>query len=173
MSPRPVQSLTSACRLITRRSSTENQLAVIRRYAEARALEVVRTYADAGKSGLRLDGRAALQNLMQVVKSGQADFAFILVYDVSRWGRFQDADEGAYYEHECARAGITIHYCAEQFENDGSIGSSLLKTVKRVMAGEYQPRAFCQGVCRTVPACGAGLPPGWNTRVRITQAPDR
>jgi DNA invertase Pin-like site-specific DNA recombinase len=35
--------------------STENQLAVIRRYAEGRAIEVVRAYEDAGKSGLRLD----------------------------------------------------------------------------------------------------------------------
>ncbi|MEI5679522.1 MULTISPECIES: recombinase family protein [unclassified Mesorhizobium] len=30
-----------------------------------------------------------------------------------------------------------MHYCAEQFENDGSIGSSIVKTVKRAMAGEY------------------------------------
>ena len=30
-----------------------------------------------------------------------------------------------------------MHYCAEQFENDGSIGSSIIKTVKRAMAGEY------------------------------------
>ncbi|RYE45043.1 MAG: recombinase family protein, partial [Hyphomicrobiales bacterium] len=30
-----------------------------------------------------------------------------------------------------------VHYCAEQFENDGSIGSSIIKTVKRAMAGEY------------------------------------
>ena len=133
--------------------STENQLAVIRKYAERRAIEVIRTYEDAGKSGLRLDGREALQNLMHVVKSGQADFEFILVYDVSRWGRFQNADEGAYYEHECARAGITVHYCAEQFENDGSIGSSLLKTVKRVMAGEYSRELSVKvfaGQCRLV-----------------------
>jgi len=133
--------------------STENQLAVICKYAERRAIEVVRTYEDAGKSGLRLDGREALQNLMRLVRSGQADFEFILVYDVSRWGRFQDADEGAYYEHECARAGITVHYCAEQFENDGSIGSSLLKTVKRVMAGEYSRELSVKvfaGQCRLV-----------------------
>jgi DNA invertase Pin-like site-specific DNA recombinase len=133
--------------------STENQLAVIRRYAERRAIEVIHAYEDAGKSGLRLDGRDALQTLMRVVKSGQADFEFILVYDVSRWGRFQNADEGAYYEHECARAGITIHYCAEQFENDGSIGSSLLKTVKRVMAGEYSRELSVKvfaGQCRLV-----------------------
>jgi DNA invertase Pin-like site-specific DNA recombinase len=133
--------------------STENQLAVICRYAERRAVELIHTYEDAGKSGLRLDGREALQSLMHVVKSGQADFEFILVYDVSRWGRFQNADEGAYYEHECARAGITIHYCAEQFENDGSIGSSLLKTVKRVMAGEYSRELSVKvfaGQCRLV-----------------------
>jgi len=58
--------------------------------------------------------------LIDDVRSGVADFSAILVYDVSRWGRFQDADESAYYEFICKEAGITVHYCAEQFENDGS-----------------------------------------------------
>src|ERR1700730_9975727 len=84
-----------------------------------------------------MDGRDGLQSLMLEVQSGAASFQAILVYDVSRWGRFQDADEGAYHEHLCSRAGIRVHYCAEQFDNDGSIGSILLKNVKRVMAGEY------------------------------------
>jgi DNA invertase Pin-like site-specific DNA recombinase len=117
--------------------STENQFEVIQRYAESRGIEILRTYEDAGKSGLRMEGREALQRLIEVVESGKADFEAILVYDISRWGRFQDADEGAYHEHLCSRAGIPVHYCGEQFENDGSIGSNLLKTVKRVMAGEY------------------------------------
>jgi len=30
-----------------------------------------------------------------------------------------------------------VHYRAEQFENDGSLSSTLLKTIKRTMAGEY------------------------------------
>ena len=63
----------------------------------------------------------------------RADFSAILVYDVSRWGRFQDADESAYYEYICKRAGITVHYCAEQFENDGSPAPTIVKGVKRVM----------------------------------------
>jgi hypothetical protein len=37
------------------------------------------------------------------VESGAASFDVILVYDVSRWGRFQDADESAYYEYLCKR----------------------------------------------------------------------
>lgn len=117
--------------------STDNQASAIQRYADARGFEIVRTYADEGKSGLRLVGRDALQSLLGDIESGRADYAAILVYDVSRWGRFQDPDEAAAIELRCKHAGIRVHYCAEQFENDGSIGSSIVKTVKRAMAGEY------------------------------------
>ena len=117
--------------------STDNQSEVIRRYALQRGLRIVRTYADEGKSGLTVDGRPALQRLLSDIKSGQADFEVLLVYDVSRLGRWQDTDEAASAELVFRRAGIEVHYCAEQFENDGSIGSSIIKTVKRAMAGEY------------------------------------
>jgi len=100
-------------------------------------MEIVRTYSDSGRSGLNLSGRAALQELLRDVEGGVADYSVILVYDISRWGRFQDADESAYYEYVCKRANVRIHYCAEQFENDGSLPSSLMKTMKRTMAGEY------------------------------------
>ena len=88
--------------------STENQADAIRHYASSRGIEIVSTYADDGKSGLSIDGRASLQRLIADVESGAADFEMILVYDVSRWGRFQDADESAYYEYICRRAGIQI-----------------------------------------------------------------
>lgn len=117
--------------------STDNQSETIRRYAEQRGYEIVKTYADEGKSGLNIGGRLALQQLIEDVEFGHADFTALLVYDVSRWGRFQDPDEAASYELRCRRAGVQVHYCAEQFENDGSIGSSIIKTVKRAMAGEY------------------------------------
>ena len=133
--------------------STENQLDTIRRYAEQRGYTIVRIFEDSGRSGLRMDGREGLQSLMQEVQSGTANFQAILVYDVSRWGRFQDADEGAYHEHVCSRAGIRVHYCGEQFDNDGSIGSILLKNVKRVMAGEYSRELSVKvfaGQCRLI-----------------------
>ena len=119
------------------RYSTENQGEIIRRYADQRGFALVRTYEDSGKSGLRMDGRDALKRLIEDVRRGAADFSAILVYDVSRWGRFQDADESAYYEFICKEAGIAVHYCAEQFENDGSPISTIVKGVKRAMAGEY------------------------------------
>jgi DNA invertase Pin-like site-specific DNA recombinase len=133
--------------------STENQSDAIRLYAERRGIEIVRTYADEGRSGLRLAGREALTRLIADVESGAADFAAILVYDVSRWGRFQDADESAYYEQICKRAGISVHYCAEQFENDGSPVSTIIKGVKRAMAGEYSRELSVKvfaGQCRLI-----------------------
>jgi DNA invertase Pin-like site-specific DNA recombinase len=77
--------------------STENQGDKIREYAAKRGIEIVRTYADEGKSGLNIAGRLSLQKLIKDVEAGPVDFQMILVYDVSRWGRFQDADESAYY----------------------------------------------------------------------------
>ena len=133
--------------------STENQADKIREYAAHRGIEIVRTYTDAGKSGLRIDGRQALQQLIKDVEAGAADFQMILVYDVSRWGRFQDADESAYYEYICRRAGIQVSYCAEQFENDGSPVSTIVKGVKRAMAGEYSRELSAKvfaGQCRLI-----------------------
>jgi len=135
------------------RYSTENQADAIQQYAERRGLEVIKTYADEGKSGLRLDGRDALKRLIEDVQNQKADFSTILVYDVSRWGRFQDADESAYYEYICRRAGIAVQYCAEQFENDGSPVSTIVKGVKRAMAGEYSRELSAKvfaGQCRLI-----------------------
>jgi DNA invertase Pin-like site-specific DNA recombinase len=133
--------------------STENQRNRIREYAARRGLKIIRTYADEGKSGLRIDGRQALQQLITDVEAGDADFQVILVYDVSRWGRFQDADESAYYEYVCRRRGIQVAYCAEQFENDGSPVSTIVKGVKRAMAGEYSRELSAKvfaGQCRLI-----------------------
>jgi DNA invertase Pin-like site-specific DNA recombinase len=117
--------------------SPENQSASIRRYAEGHGFTVIRTYSDPAKSGLSLKNRRGLRDLLQDVTGGNIDYKAILVYDVSRWGRFQDTDEAAHYEFLCKSAGVPIHYCAETFANDGSLPSSIMKALKRVMAGEY------------------------------------
>ena len=133
--------------------STENQGDAIREYAQKRGFRIVKTYADKGKSGLSIEGRDALRQMIDDVESGQSDYEAIIVYDVSRWGRFQDSDESAYYEYICKRAGIQVYYCAEQFENDGSPTSTIIKSVKRAMAGEYSRELSAKvfkGQCRLI-----------------------
>jgi DNA invertase Pin-like site-specific DNA recombinase len=117
--------------------SIANQEAAIADYARRCGLEVISTYADPGRSGISIKSRDGLRQLLADVIAGKARFQVILVYDISRWGRFQDIDESAHYEFLCRSAGIPVHYCAEQFNNDGSIASSIMKALKRTMAAEY------------------------------------
>lgn len=119
------------------RYSLLNQGDAIQAYARARNQQIVRTYADAGRSGLTLRGRAGLQQLISDAMSGNIDFDVLLIYDVSRWGRFQDVDAAAYYEYICRNAGIDVVYCMERFDNDGSPLSAILKSMKRIMAAEF------------------------------------
>ena len=117
--------------------SIEIQAAAIAAYAARRSIEIVCTYSDPGRSGLRIKGRGGLQQLIYDVENGRADFDCILVFDVSRWGRFQDVDESAYYEFICKRAGFPVHYCSEEFENDGSFTSAVLKNLTRLKAAGF------------------------------------
>jgi DNA invertase Pin-like site-specific DNA recombinase len=117
--------------------SLENQATAIKRYADERGFEIVQSYQDVAKSGLLLRNRPGLRTMLQEVVSRQAGFKAILVLDVTRWGRFQDIDESAHYEFLCKQAGTPIHYCSENFSNDSSLVSMIIKTLKRTMAAEY------------------------------------
>ena len=117
--------------------SIENQKAAIQAYATKHGFVIVRTYADAGRSGVVARNRKGLSELLNDVITGCAAFKAVLVYDVSRWGRFPNSDEAAHYEFLCANSGTPLHYCAEPFTNDGTAVSSLLKALKRSMAAEF------------------------------------
>lgn len=65
-----------------------------------------------------------------------ADFKVILVFDIRRWSSFQDANASVYFEYICKCACISVTYCAEQFENDGSSVSTTVNDVKRNVTGE-------------------------------------
>jgi len=151
--------------------STENQMDAMGRYADGRKMQIVRTYSDEARSGLNIEGRNGLRDLIRDVETGRADYTDVLVYDVSRWGRFQDVDESAYYEYICKRANVRVHYCAEQFENDGSLSSTLLKTIKRTMAGEYSRELSVKvfaGQCRLIEhGFRQGGPAGYGLRRQL------
>ena len=144
--------------------SIENQKAAIAEYAAKNGFVVVKTYADPGKSGVVAKNRFGLRELLKDVVSGSTDYKAILVYDVSRWGRFPNSDEAAHYEFLCASSGIPLHYCAEPFKNDGTATSSLLKALRRLQAADFSrelgEKVF-RGKSRIVqPGFWVGGPPG-------------
>ena len=178
LSPPPVRRLAAAqyVRMSTdqQQYSTVAQEQAIADYAAAHGIVVVRTYQDFGLSGLTLRERPGLQRLLSDVQSQDRDFDTVLVFDVSRWGRFQDADEAAYYEHECRRAGVRVIYCSEPFENDGTPFASVYKSIKRAMAGEYSRELsgkVFNGQCRLVRlGFWQGSTPGYGLRRMLVDA---
>src|SRR5277367_2970387 len=156
--------------------SLENQSATTQKYAEIHGFEIIRTYSDAARSGLVLRRRAGLRQLLQDVVSGTSGYKAILVYDVSRWGRFQDTDESAHYEFLCKSAGVPVHYCAETFANDGTLPSLIMKALKRTMAGEYSRELGVKVLAGQKRLAHLGFkqggPPGYGLR-RMLVNPDR
>lgn len=76
--------------------SIQNQAVVIATYAELHKLTIVRTYRDEGESGLRIENRKGLTELIDDIQVGQTDFDHLLIFDVSRWGRFQAISSSAF-----------------------------------------------------------------------------
>jgi len=109
-----------------------NQMDAIRKYAKRHGMQIVKEYSDEGKSGVNIQARESLARMIREVQNGQIDFSAILLRDVSRWGRFQDADESAYYEYICRRAGVSVHYCDEQSESERLSVSTIVKRLKKI-----------------------------------------
>ncbi len=57
--------------------STGNQSEAMQLYAARRGIEIVRTYADQGKSGLNLEDRDALKQLIEDVQAIIGEFAYL------------------------------------------------------------------------------------------------
>lgn len=177
---KPSNSLPAAqyLRMSTERQqySLENQSTAIQAYASLHAFEIVQTYTDNARSGVSLKNRPGLQQLLRDVVSGTHAFQAILVYDVSRWGRFQDTDEPAHYEFLCKSAGVPVHYCAETFANDGTLPSLIMKALKRTMAGEYSRELGVKVLAGQKRLAHLGFkqrgPPGYGLR-RMLVNPDR
>jgi DNA invertase Pin-like site-specific DNA recombinase len=119
------------------RYSIENQARAIHAYAAEHGMTIVREYRDEGRSGLTIRKRPGLTALMDDIRAGHTGFGGILVLDVTRWGRFQNTDEGAFHEFLCWRSGVQVIYVGEPFENDQSPFSMVFKGLKRAMAAEY------------------------------------
>ncbi|MCY4397701.1 MAG: recombinase family protein [Rhodospirillaceae bacterium] len=152
--------------------SLRKQLEPVVRYARDHDMHLIRIYCDECGSGLRRGGQSGLQQMFRDIEDGAGDFDAILLLDPSRWGRFQDPDQGACLEYACGAAGIEVHYCAKGLSDDQTPISTIVESVKRAMTREYareltnpqQPRAGLleSGVAADQDGTAASGPAGQN-----------
>ena len=118
-------------------ASLEDQRKSIQDYAQQNQYSIVREFCDDAISGKTVDARPGFQSLIDFARKNQNGGHTLLVYDVSRFGRFENPKEATYWEFELERHGVKVHYVTEGLSNDGSLGSYITKVVKDAEASEY------------------------------------
>lgn len=118
-------------------NSIESQCEEARKYAAIHNLEVIGVYADIGKSGSSINERDEMKRLLAEVASPDRDFAVILIYDWSRWGRSLDASD-AYHQYLCRRAGVEIRVCIEPAPDDGYATFQMARYIRRAIGTRHK-----------------------------------
>src|SRR5665213_193006 len=76
------------------------------RFVRENNIELIHEEADEGKTGLTSDRPAFKRLLTNWVENPNAPhFDYVLVLDVSRWGRYQDMNEPAALQYSCTQHG--------------------------------------------------------------------
>ncbi|CNG20570.1 resolvase family site-specific recombinase [Yersinia enterocolitica] len=95
-----------------------NQSQFIGKYASEHDLNIIHTYDDSGKSGVTANRRDAFHQLIDDVVREKINIKAVLVYDISRFGRFQSIDQFGYYTHQLKMHDVKIIYCANPITED-------------------------------------------------------
>ena len=126
----------------SRKDSQENSVPIQKKYteqfADAHTIDIIHEEADKGESGLTAN-RPGFQRLLNdwVMNPEAPDFDYVLVYNVSRWGRFQDLNEPAHYEYLCKLHGREVVYVSHGFrKEEDKLLSGIISSVERSEAAK-------------------------------------
>jgi DNA invertase Pin-like site-specific DNA recombinase len=100
--------------------SLDNQAEYIKQYADEHNYEITYTYDDAGKSGVTASGRHDFNKLINDIIFKEISIDAVLVYDVSRFGRWEDPLEGLYYKYLVEKQGVKVIFCADGIPENSS-----------------------------------------------------
>ena len=139
--------------------SLDDQLAVINAYADREGHEIIRIFTDDAISGTTSEKRPAFQEMTALAQQPGCGFEAILVYDVSRFGRF-DPDEAGHWRYLLRQNGVQIIYVADNLNGDET--DDIILPIKQYQAEEYSrklARDTLRGLrSRASKGCDAGRP---------------
>ncbi len=119
-------------------NSVEIQQDQVQAFARENDIEIIREFADRGKSGLSTEDRYEFNEMIRdYIESGITCIDYVLVLDVSRWGRFQDTDLSAYYTGLCSVHGVRVVFTTIGFPKDDDLLHGLQLSIERYRAASY------------------------------------
>lgn len=121
-------------------NSVEIQQDSVSEFCVANGLRLRGFEYDDGVSGLTADRPGFKRLFDNWIRNPTApDFKYIVVLDVSRWGRFQNTEEGAALEYEAKRCGKEVIYIEEGdlSQVNHELNVALIRPIKRYLAADY------------------------------------
>ncbi len=110
-----------------------------KKFAQENDIEIIQEEADEGETGLTSD-REGFKRLFDnfINNPNPPHFDFVLVYDVTRWGRWQNLNAPAHYEFLFEEKGKKVIYVSRGFPKEGDhLISHLQTSIERYMAADY------------------------------------
>lgn len=134
------------CRVSTERQAGEqvtslgDQAAAIEQLAARLKRRVAKWYRDEGASGATVEKRPALRALLADCAASPRDRrapGLILVLNDSRFGRFPDPEEAAYWRVHLAKLGWHVRFC-EGDESENTTARTVMRAIGGSLASEYR-----------------------------------
>jgi len=128
-----------------RRSTDKQELSIpdqrrdCQEFAARQGWQIVREFepVKGWGSGLTIDQDPSFKEMVRLAEAADHGIRYLVVYDVSRFGRLQPEDK-IYWERRLKKqGGIQVVYVKDDFKNDGSIGDILTKVVKHSEAHQF------------------------------------
>jgi len=153
--------------------SIDDQRKACQEYAASRGWTIIREFLPQKGygSGLTIDRDPEFQEMIRVAEMQKHGASWLLVYDVSRFGRLA-AEDKIFWEQRFKRAGLRVVYVKDDFKNDDSLGDVLSKVVKHAEAHEYSRKLSqttvrgCKSHAGLGRSCG-GRPPFGFSRLLV------
>ncbi|MHC4211971.1 MAG: recombinase family protein [Planctomycetota bacterium] len=109
----------------------------LKKFADANGIKIIKEFSDHGVSGLSSKGRDKFLEMLEYVAEGKEDFEYILVLDMSRWGRFQDLVLSPYYIGLCQQFGKKVIFADIGIPKEDDLTHFLRLNVESYRAASY------------------------------------
>ena len=119
----------------------ENSISIqkdqVRQFSRENGIKIIEEFADIGKSGLSIEGRDEFQRMLKYVVDQTNKFEYIMILDVSRWGRFQNINLSAHYMWLCSHYGRKIVFTKLGIQDEDDPLRQMVISFEKVRAATY------------------------------------
>lgn len=111
----------------------------VEKFCMENGIKILGEELDDGVSGISAKRPGFQRLLNNWIENKSQDFDFVMVLDVSRWGRFQNIDEAAYYDFLAYRNNRKVVYVDRGLNTDPSqeFVRSIIVMIDRWSSGEF------------------------------------